>query len=1155
MLNIGAYLIANSFLNHSLKQSDSKINQQIQTDLANLNHQNRLQELKQQQELGHQYRSNEQLQASWLRCREIALTKQMEAQTQQTAHLNRLNEIEWSAELQLHRDLYLRQITQENSLELEQIRSQYSIQTAAINRSSIKWGENSPFLEPLEQNIQILKETYNNNQKPLVLIAPFWDDTRTHGANDQGGFPDFRVAINAAWQQAKWFDGVIKCDGYIKRPLRYTDRDIAVITAELADIPVILIHGMVQAGQRVHPAITIWNILPNQANNSFQLELESFDVKPKQTGSLEFQDYVAQYLSTIVGILSDAHQLFLTGKRPDLRRYVENDTEKLKLLAAQFSFYYDLVCYQDPMNEHVYRLDNAQLLNECGLLKEAEQQLFYSMSSLCHQKQNLVENNYPQKDIIQLIEYCDSNDKEFLLNFVATYQAIKKADDLDAIYKKINTLPAAEPKLGNTISSHIENKEKNIMNFTETKQKALSIINDLREIGKGSTRDTLKQSDGKYQTDISNVEEQINTQRFIVGVVGVFNTGKSMLLNALLRQELLSTEIIPETAAITSLNYNDTANASVHYWTKDEWEAIETQGASLDEGSKQSTITKMVNDTKSKLESQFTQVITDTGRVEKIPLDELKEYTSANSDKGYAPLVREVEIGINMDFLIDNIKIVDTPGLNDPVQLREHITLDKFLPSCDLLLWLLPAKMAFTEYEKKFLEAQLKRKQLHKLFVIINQIDTFRKQRRQSEVEKIINWVRGLIQEIYEECSKDNNSAKAVSENIEIFPLSAEESMLNRTGQHQDASMSDEESGVPAFENRLRKFLFEGERAVTIQLAIQQRLSGIVTTQIGQIEEQLSHLDEPLDKFQQLIAQAQQEHGVVETKLKRIEMDIDKELRHFKDNYTTQIDVMARSIKDIKNDIISEVDKKIEEFLGKNVYSVMKEGDKWAKKDLQPFIQQKVKEKTEDIVQDTEKRINQLIEDFLETSIGIYKVALNEIDFSLPNINASNGYASIFGHTALGLGTGLALTLGLGILSSHGAAIVLSSLYTGPLALIIAPVTLVAMWMGAARAKDKIRLEMKSKLPAELSNSIEKVAKKAEQGFMDKRQDLIKKLKEIVAEPAQEIEKQLRERKNNLNQLLKERESKEFDIEQKRQDLTQEKSKFESVEKNINELI
>ncbi len=1152
MLNIGAYLIANSFLSHSLKQNDSKINQQKQTDLANLNHQNRLKEFEQQQERGHQYRSDEQLQASWLRCREIALTKHLEAQTQQTAHLNRLNEIEWSAELQLHRDLYLRQITQENTLELEQIRSQYSIQTAAINRSSIKWGENSPFLEPLEQNIQILKETYNNNQKPLVLIAPFWDDTRTHGTNDQGGFPDFRVAINAAWQQAKWFDGVIKCDGYIKRPLRYTDRDIAVITAELADIPVILIHGMVQAGQRVHPAITVWNILPNQANNSFQLELESFDVKPKQTGSLEFQDYVAQYLSTIVGILSDAHQLLLTGKRPDLRRYVEDDTEKLKLLAAQFSFYYDLVCYQDPMNEHVYRLDNAQLLNECGLLKEAEQQLFYSMTSLCHQKNNFVENNYPQKDITQLITYCDSNDKEFLLNFVATYQAIKKADDLDAIYKKINRLPAPEPRLGNKISSHIENKEKHIMNFTETKQKALSIITDLREIGNNSTRNTLNQADSKYQPDISAVEEQINTEHFTVGVVGVFNTGKSMLLNALLKKELLSTDIIPETAAITSLHYSDTGNATVHYWTKNEWEAIERKGAIFDDDRKQSTITEMVNKTKKKLDSKVTELITDEGLVEEISFNELKEYTSANSDKGYAPLIREIEIGINMNFLKDNIQIVDTPGLNDPVKLREHITLDKFLPRCDLLLWLLPAKMAFTDYDKNFLEDQLKRNQLHKLFVIINQIDTLR---NKSDVEKVTNWVRDQIEEVYEENAEDSNSAQAISENIEIFPLSAEEALLNRIGQKEDIRMSDEESGVPAFENRLRQFLFEGERAVTIQKAIQQRLTAIVVTQIGQIEAQLKHIDKPLDKFKESIKDAQQEHVIVQTRLKGIEYDIDKELRHFKDNYTSQITVMASSIKAIERDVISEVDKKIEIFLGKNVLSVMKDGEKWVQKELQPFIQEKVKTKTEDIVQDTQKRIEQLIEDFLEQSTGIYKMALNEVDLSLPNINTSNGYASILGHTALGLGTGAALTLGLGMLTAHGSTIILGSLYTGPLALIIAPVALVGMWMGATRAKDKIRLELKNKLPAELSKSLDKVAKKAEQDFINQRSKLIKELNKVVTAPAKQIEEELNARQNNLDQLLKERESKEFDIEQKRQDLNQEQSEFESIKQRINSLI
>jgi hypothetical protein len=186
----------------------------------------------------------------------------------------------YSHELQLQRDLKLRELTHEHAKEIELLRSQYTIQTSIINRRLQKFDENSPFFDTPEEAVSLLRGIYDSNRKPLVLIAPFWDNNIPHRANDDGASPhEFRVAINAAWQKTQWFDGVVKCDGYFKRPLRQTDRDIAVISAVLADLPIILIHGMVQAGRKVHPAITVWNLLPEQQDIYFHLDLESFDTQ------------------------------------------------------------------------------------------------------------------------------------------------------------------------------------------------------------------------------------------------------------------------------------------------------------------------------------------------------------------------------------------------------------------------------------------------------------------------------------------------------------------------------------------------------------------------------------------------------------------------------------------------------------------------------------------------------------------------------------------------------------------------------------------------------------------------------------------------------------------------------------------------------------
>ncbi|NET55277.1 MAG: hypothetical protein F6K47_03505 [Symploca sp. SIO2E6] len=473
------------FLRRADRKPESYEATQRQIYLQNYNHTNRLEELTQ----GHEYRLEEQAQASWHRCREIALTKVLDRQAQERghhyrlheqeqthsarlreqafkadldaaaqerghqnrieeqgiAHILRLRETTWSSELQLYRDLRLRLLAHEHAKEIEQCRSHYAIQTTVINRRLQKFEENSPFLDTSEDAARLLRGIYESNRKPLVLIAPFWDNKINYRANDDGASPhDFRVAINTAWQKTQWFDGVVKCDGYFKRPLRQTDRDIAVISAALAELPIILIHGMVQGGQRVHPAITVWNLLPEQEDSCFHLNLESFDVQSKNL--LDVQDIIAYYIATVVGILSDAHHLFVSGKRPNLSRYTSEESENFKLLVSQFGIYYDLLCYREPTKEHFYRMEQAVMLCECGLEEEASQPIENALMSWYYQKTG--EQVFPDLDL--LVKGAERSDIPFLTELAQVYQRLDNHDQsirVNQLIQNLNTIKFEPIKL------------------------------------------------------------------------------------------------------------------------------------------------------------------------------------------------------------------------------------------------------------------------------------------------------------------------------------------------------------------------------------------------------------------------------------------------------------------------------------------------------------------------------------------------------------------------------------------------------------------------------------------------------------------------------------------------------------------------------------
>ena len=189
------------------------------------------------------------------------------------------------------------------------------------------------------------------------------------------------------------------------------------------------------------PSMTIWNLLPNQGNSYFHLALESFDVKnPKSEDKLEFQNYVAHYLATVIGILSDAQQLFLTGQRPRLSQYAIEESGKLNLLASQFGFCYDLICYETPMLEHFYRLDQAIMLWECKLVKDANQQIENALMSWYYQRTKKSLSSKDLQNFNKLSKLANREDSQFLIQLAEVYQLIGSKEKTEQIQNITNSL-------------------------------------------------------------------------------------------------------------------------------------------------------------------------------------------------------------------------------------------------------------------------------------------------------------------------------------------------------------------------------------------------------------------------------------------------------------------------------------------------------------------------------------------------------------------------------------------------------------------------------------------------------------------------------------------------------------------------------------------
>lgn len=334
---------------------------------------------------------------------------------------------------------------------LENIRFENNIKTqivtATINRQSKQldqWEKDHPFDSPINDT-NTLKSQYQNHGMPIMLIAPFHDDTIPDRGNDEGGFIDYQTANYIGFQEARWLEGLIPKDGYFKRPLRRRDKDLDILYSDLNELPIIIVWGVIQQRKRVHLQITHWNILPGTQGLYIKDSIGCFDVpllQPENNKNelLELQDLVAQEAVVSVGLLGDVYHLVQNPehKRPRLQKYNIQDRERLKLLAQHFRSYYQLLGENEPDIEPFLLLDSAVMFAEINFKQEALNDVKSALKSWCDQKnlhaeiainENLISNVYLSKD-----------DLDFLIELGKVYLALgdqRKASEVVRLTEKL----------------------------------------------------------------------------------------------------------------------------------------------------------------------------------------------------------------------------------------------------------------------------------------------------------------------------------------------------------------------------------------------------------------------------------------------------------------------------------------------------------------------------------------------------------------------------------------------------------------------------------------------------------------------------------------------------------------------------------------------
>ncbi len=354
------------------------------------------------------------------------------------------------------------------------------------------------------------------------------------------------------------------------------------------------------------------------------------------------------------------------------------------------------------------------------------------------------------------------------------------------------------------------------------------------------------------------MREHIHTLRqgiFQVLFTGGFSAGKSTLLNALMRKELLKTSINAETAVITKIVFH--ADEKVIVYRKQ-----------LDEQGKPITETYTVD-------AFFKKYRVDQDDPEKF------------KDIDYVQLQQDQD-GIGGSL----VQLVDSPGTSNSETDTEMAR--KFADKASAIVFLVNATMPFTDEDKQYIKSHFANRGMRNLFFVINRFDSVMPQQQPELKEN----VRKQLQDVFTVNGRFDEDLFA----SRVFYTNAFGSMNTRRGKKTptflgDVMIDDDTTGVPQLETALSRFLTDSNRDKDALAAYVPKLATIFVITKKKVDEELRKyakgkdaIEDEQKKLEDNIGRIERILNGIEAACKTTAADLITDIKRDYENYVNAVD-------------------------------------------------------------------------------------------------------------------------------------------------------------------------------------------------------------------------------------------------------------------------
>ncbi|WP_303720760.1 dynamin family protein [Malonomonas rubra] len=364
----------------------------------------------------------------------------------------------------------------------------------------------------------------------------------------------------------------------------------------------------------------------------------------------------------------------------------------------------------------------------------------------------------------------------------------------------------------------------------------------------------LGENYSRFGEEFSSLQQRLGEGRFHLAVLGQFKRGKSTLLNALLGEELLPTDILPVTAIPTFVHAGDKVSGEVYFNDNKEPQHFDISA-------------------ESSLAAFLYDYVTEAGN----------PYNQRH--------VCRVEISHPSPLLQQGVVLIDTPGVGSTLKHNTEIA-HQVLSQCDAALFLVSPDPPITVMELDYLQ-QIK-EHLPRTFYLLNKVDFL-------SVEEQASSIRFLVDQL----------SRFYDAPPQVMPISARKGLRSRLAGDEEGWR---QSGMQLVEQNLIDF-FAREKQQTLLQALRRRGNDLLNSAIMQLQLSLKALKLPeselqlrMDQFRHSLPAIEREQqaaadvlaGDLKRVIKRLGEEVEAVRERAKQQILGQIETHLESVADVE---------------------------------------------------------------------------------------------------------------------------------------------------------------------------------------------------------------------------------------------------------------